>query len=171
MGGKYTIKRTKYVWVLAYVVLLIFFGEEDYIYTSGMNPFTSSYGFWAQIGIDIYRYMIGFAGSGQCLIVLKAIFNRLEKGYLCNIFCLLGRKSMQIYIMQKVLLEAGGGLLYKNFVIKLGYNPLTDNVILYDLVYTVAIAAVFAGVIYCLTKLIEQNKMAAFILFGVKKKN
>lgn len=48
---------------IIFSVLYFFYTEECYIYISGISLCTSRYGLVSQLAIDVYRYVIGLAGS------------------------------------------------------------------------------------------------------------
>ena len=58
-----------------YVILLHWFHKPEYIYISGINPFDSDYGIINQIGIDLFRWILGFVGIGFIVGVARRIYN------------------------------------------------------------------------------------------------
>ena len=57
-----------------YVILLHWFHKPEYIYTSGINPFDSAYGIINQIGIDLFRWILGFVGIVFIVGVAKGMY-------------------------------------------------------------------------------------------------
>ena len=84
-----------------WVILLIFYRRESYIYTSGINVFLSSLGILPQLAIDYYRWAIGFFGSLSCILLVKLFFqtgNILER-----VLAYLGDNSIIIYLVSSII--------------------------------------------------------------------
>ena len=128
-SGKQNI--VKYMSVALYPVLLHFFHYEDYIYTSGVNLFGAEYGFTRQLQIDIYRWILGYSGILFIVVVLQLLFQKARvKDALFRLFGNLGQITLQVYIIQRILLEeifgrickltvsygGGGGSDYRKYV-------------------------------------------------------
>lgn len=162
---KFTIKIGTYIFAATYIPLLSFFHKDMYIYTSGIIPWKSSFGFWTQIRIDIYRWILGF--SGICFVViltkyavkipiLQMIINGLKK---------IGLYTLQIYILQRFFLEKLGGRIYKTLFSDY-ISVITCNTVIYNYLATPLIAAVFISFIYVLTLLIQKSKKISKFLFA-----
>lgn len=81
--------------VLTYAVCLCFYNEQSFIYTSGISILGENG--VSQIGIDIFRWVIGLLGT---LLVLYLVFCMHDKvSPLENALVYLGQQSMGIYII------------------------------------------------------------------------
>ena len=115
MDEKFTLRKSLTLGVvLLWMVMLLFFDKASFIYTTGtaivkysQKVFVSS-----QLGIDVFRWAIGFAGSAAVLLLL-----RLVKPV--EIFAALGAKSLGIYILHvnvvSIVLPAQGGYIINFF--------------------------------------------------------
>ena len=163
-------EKLKYLSFIIFPCLLFFFQERDYIYTSGINPFSSEYGILTQIGIDVYRWGIGLAGSVFILSIIQIVYeNQKKKDRLSTrdfkIIASIGQFSLQIYMIQTFVLERISTEIFRMAVDKLGYNPLTFNVILFDLI-AFLIAFVFTITIWIISKGIKKIPRMHKVFFG-----
>ena len=125
--------------VLLWCSMLIFYDRSSYVYTTGTQIANWSGFRKGQLWIDLFRWMIGFAGCGAVLILLNLIKP-------VTIFSKLGVRSIGIYIMSgyvmKYLPEQGGYII--NFLE----------------------AVVISGVCYVLSEGISRVKVLNMLLFG-----
>lgn len=77
--------------------LLIFYRYDFYIYTSKISLLGKN-AIFIQLGIDIYRWTIGFAGSITTIILCRMICNRWQ-GKGIKLFAYFGKISIGIYIL------------------------------------------------------------------------
>lgn len=101
---------------LGFIFMMMYFNTSHYIYTSGIDPITSSHGFWSQIGINIFRWGVAALGSVAMLEILKNMYQGFEKGKIIYFFRYLGTISLEIYVIQKILVET----LLSEFMMRLG---------------------------------------------------
>lgn len=157
----------KYVGVTIpfYILMLCFFKKEYYIYISGIT--FSGGNLVEQLFIDVYRYVIGFLGSISVLVIFQKIYRNLKNSKFANYIELIGSQySLQIYILQCIVISWLWNRGYSKIVDILDHNYLTENVFLYDLVIT-PLMAVTGMVIFCLiANLLKKNKILYGILFG-----
>ncbi|OVE67761.1 hypothetical protein CCS79_12455 [Clostridium diolis] len=161
------IKKLKYLCLIFFPLMLMFFEKKDYIYTSGINPFSSPYGICNQIVIDIYRWTIGFVGSIFIICIAEIIINKFNINRIIAALCSLGIKSLQVYLLQAILLEDFISKFAIKMLIKIfGFNILAQNMILYDYIISFSIALIYSVVLYYFIIEIERNKKISKILFG-----
>lgn len=156
----------KYLPLVAFPIMLFFFGKEHYIYTSGI---IGSGGLSYHLRIDVFRWFIGLMGSVFALVVLeKIVLLTTRKGnrpMLLQGVVLLGRKSMQVYVLSCIFLTCYLPLVYRWIVDKLGTNVLTHNMGLYTFLYTVILAIAYCVGMVALAKLLEKTRVSK-LLFG-----
>ena len=87
-----------------FAVLLIGVKEQYFVYVSGINPFTSDYGFIQQVWFDLYRLLIGVAGSLSIILFVKRTYQCWAKS-IAHYLSTLGNNTLQIYVMQSFFLE------------------------------------------------------------------
>lgn len=85
---------------LTFVALLCFFNKDSFIYTSGYTLLGRD---WAtQLYIDLYRFVVGFVGSGFAIVSLYNIYkvSTVRKWIRSNkIILTIGQNSLGIYIV------------------------------------------------------------------------
>ena len=156
----------KYLPLVVFPIMLFFFSKEHYIYTSGI---IGSGGLLHHLRIDAFRWLIGFMGSVSALVVLeKIVLLTTHKGncpVLLQGVVLLGRKSMQIYVLSCIFLSCYLPLVYRWIVDKLGKNVLAHNMGLYTFLYTVLLTIVYCVGLVALAKLLKKARVSK-LLFG-----
>lgn len=88
-----------FLFTILFVILLTQYNYDSFIYNSGTCILNN---FWKQLGIDLYRYSVGFCGSiFVILLVLKLIKKIPIK--IRNIITMIGKNSLIIYIVTDYL--------------------------------------------------------------------
>lgn len=64
----------KYGCIALYILMICFFEEKHYIYTSGIGLVNSEHGIVGQLWIDMFRYLIGLVGCVTVIVLLKAVY-------------------------------------------------------------------------------------------------
>lgn len=142
--------------LLIFVALYLHFTKEDYIYTSGTCALQNINGIFSidthQIGIDIFRYAIGLAGSVCMLIILKPL-TAIMHNHVKVLLSELGKKSIGIYIISVVFI---------NYRI-LRRLPIRDSLCYSGgVIETVAVLAVT----YLVTLLLEKKQRTRKLFLG-----
>lgn len=156
----------KYVLLPLYPLLIPYFHYKDYIYTSGINLLGSDYGFKVQLLIDVYRWVLGYAGIFFMIVILQFLFRILYvKHMLSRMFGNLGQATLQIYIIQRVLIEEIFGELCK-MILPYGGGVITKNPYLYNFVLTPVVGFVHLLIICKIIKRIKKYDKLNRYLFG-----
>lgn len=158
------VKRGTYILATMYIPLLSFFHRDMYIYISGIIPWQSSFGFWTQIRIDAYRWILGFTGIGFVVVFMKYA---VEIPFLHIVVCGLkeiGSYTLQIYILQRWLIDQWGGKIYKELFSN--YISITQNTVIYNYLVTPLIALISLFLIYVLILVIRKHEKINQILFA-----
>lgn len=168
-GGCHLIETIiKIVSVIIFVVMLFFFQEKHYIYTTGL--YSKEYSFLEHAGIDVFRWIIGLVGCICVISVIQLLFNfitlKSEKALpISTGLSKVGGKSLQMYALSVSLLSSWLNIIYAEVIKFAGYNILAHNMILYNFVYTPILSILYLLVIYLLIRLIEKSKLSK-VLFG-----
>lgn len=85
------------IYIIAYVILIALYNYDSYIYTSGM--FILRGNAIRQLGIDIFRFVIGFDGSLIVISAIRAVSGRVNSRTIQSI----GMNTMGIYIISEFL--------------------------------------------------------------------
>lgn len=157
--------KIRYLSLILFPFLLSFFTQRDYIYTSGINPFKSEYGIEVQIAIDIYRWVIGIVGSIFVITIIYFLYSIIQGRY-WKLLGEIGRYTLQIYVIQRTLLETIMYFGYLKIVSILGKNYLIHNLFLYNFFWTPLISILVLVIIMLIAKKIGKKPKLSKVLFG-----
>lgn len=116
--------------------------------------------------IDLYRYVIGVLGSITfCFLLGKIYYLKRIASPVREYITRLGTVSLQIYLMQRSLIEEGGAFVFSRFVDYIGVNIFVANLTIYNLLLT-PMAAGAAAIILERTVRVCQKIGLAKYLFG-----
>ncbi|MHC8970650.1 acyltransferase family protein [Priestia aryabhattai] len=157
--------KYKQLFVISYIVMLIFFNEKHFIYTTGIDIFSSKMGLVEQLLIDTFRWGIGALGCVSIALILKHIYNNFISNSIICFFINIGMKSLQIYLLQSILLEGIFSKMISKVTFILGFNPLLPKTFYYE-IFTLILAFVYCAIILKLVYILDRNKKISRILFG-----
>lgn len=158
-------KRFGWVAVPVFIGMFIFYNRNCFIYTTGLSLLHSSMGIGCQLCIDVYRYLIGFAGSITVFMLVRTVADRLPIG-LKKVVGMLGRFSLEIYILQAFTVGKIMPKVWKKVVEVIGANPLIKIMPVYELVITPVVAAVVIAILIFIIRAIGNNEKLRKIAFG-----
>jgi fucose 4-O-acetylase-like acetyltransferase len=154
---------------LLFLVLLVFYRKEDYIYITPMSLYNLADGHFAfvhplaqRIGIIAYRYAIGAAGSIVVFLLLQRLY-RLAPHTPGKVGMVrtMGRYTLGIYVIH-IFIE--GHLLSRVDLLGVG-GPF-----LFDFVLTPLVSAGLILLCIALIKVLEKNKVSAWLFLGKRMK-
>lgn len=90
--------KTLIINTIIFILLLIPFSTNDYIYVSGINIM----GNYKQLFIDLYRYLLGLLGSIELLLLIKLLLPKI-KDNLKDKLLYLGKNTLGIYIISSII--------------------------------------------------------------------
>lgn len=152
-------------------VLLLFYQKKHYIYVSGLLGKIEEYGLMGQISIDIYRYIIGLVGCVAIIAIVRWMFDELQgKGVKTGFIQMLGQHTLEIYIMQRVILERCIAGLYQAAAAHIGKNVLAANRLAYDLFFTLFGAVLLGIFLLKISDAVSKYPRINRILFGKSSK-
>lgn len=106
------------------------------------------------------------AGSLFIIILVKWCYERYTRCKIWGFFCIVGNNTLQIYVLQRLLLETVFAVAYTKMVSEIGYNILDYNIVLYNMIWTLLIAICFLELILFMVKKIKKIWIVSTILFG-----
>ena len=132
------------IWIyeVLFILLLFFYNEDTFIYTSGISLWNSDISVHKHILIDLYRYIIGFIGSDvvvYCVCKMIGKFRMLD-----NVISRLGCYTMQIYIIQCFFFKELGMIL-KKIAEKIPHIVLLKSIIYRDVVLSLILCLIVLG--------------------------
>ncbi len=90
--------------VIVFPLMLHFYDRNSFIYTTGM--FSQEHGVLKSLGIDCFRWGIGLFGSAFALCVLGLLSSFCKcRPKVFRLFELLGIYSLQVYVIQTIVVE------------------------------------------------------------------
>jgi len=149
------IYKLRYLINLIFIVMLFHFEKKHYIYISGINIFKSYYGIQNQIYINIYRYIIDFCGCFAIINISKYVYNKFKDTKFISLIINIGKNTLQIYVLQRFIVEIIGVKVYRKLVGFLNVNYLTFDVVIFDWIICPLIAIILC---YCINIIIEKTK-------------
>lgn len=164
---KSAIERLKYLSLIIFPILVMFFDKKHYIYTSGL--FGSDYLFYEYLLIDGYRWFIGLAGSIFIITTFQLLMSCKLFKSIGNRIAMIDQKSLKIYVLSTVFLSSYLPIilpvLRRNSFVSNVYTFVFSNRILYDIIFMFILALIYTVVLFWITKLLEKTKLSKFI-FG-----
>ena len=174
--GKAISQILKYGSLLVYVFVMLFYfsipaignSEWRYMLKMGISFLKGNMGLtevMMQIGRVVLYYVLGITGSVTVIVLIDFIVHTVKKKMVLHFTANLGRFSLQIYILQRVLLELIMGRCYVMFVNMTGRNPIADNEGIFTWVYSFLISVICTYLFYFLARHVFDGKIGRF-LFG-----
>lgn len=117
------------------------------------------------ITIALLRLILGFLGSYLTLIAVYFILPYVRNLWIFREACQAGRYTLDIYLIQILLVEMIWGPWYRNLVDKMGINYILQNGVLFEIALTLLIAMAFLHVIIWISKLLNRSSICSKILF------
>lgn len=134
--------------LVMFPVLLMYYSKEHFIYVSGIARVCEDLGFGRQIIIDIFRWGIGLVGSISAITIVKLVLKNLSsESRLKKIFCELGKYTLEIYVMQRILVEYMGAKVMWKIVNEMNISILSNQIV-YDYIFTFVFTILFVFILY-----------------------
>lgn len=156
----------KYASLPIYPIMLLFFEKKHYV---GMSLDSIP----EAIGVSIFRWAIGLAGSVFVLTIVELIFFFLYKGgkegsakaeKLLSLLGKVGENSLQIYVISVIFLSSYLPLVYSKAMAFIGHgNFLATNIWMYNLVWMLLLAIAYTAVLYFIVKALYKIRIGKLI--------
>ncbi len=159
--------KLKYVSLILFPVMLHFYESRHFIYITPM--YSEEYGLFGSLEIDLFRFLIGLAGSAFVLtavdLLLRGAASKDRVPKLLSAVARLGQNSLQIYCLSAPLLSGYLSVLYQKLVEPFGYNVFARNMAAYNYVFTPLLGIAYAAGLYGVVVLLKKLRIHALI-FG-----
>lgn len=155
----------RHLWMAApaWAVLMFYYDENSYIYTTGISLLRSQLTVWQQLCIDLYRYAVGLVGCLAVIWLALLIVGRWRT--LDERVAVIGRYSMQLYILQGYCYNVFSKI-WPQIYTRLGIKWNSSNHLVLDLVVAPLLSVALAAFIVVISKGIERYPRANRLLFG-----
>ena len=141
--------------LIVYVVMLLFFHKDNYIYTTGLSILSSEKGFVGQLWIDVYRAIVAIIGCAMMLEGSTLIMKKTK--WIENI----SSKTMIIYIVTASIFTYVPQLMSRAGVkAVLGSIPA----VLLDIVVLIPVSIILVFVALLAERIIKKMKLEKVLL-------
>lgn len=161
-------RKINLLYILGWLILIPFYRKEDFIYTSGLFP-ASFQGaeIIRALSIDLYRWTIGFFGSMAVISIVQEISAQNTGSPIKSFLARIGRHTVEIYVMQRLVLEIMLAKGFEKGVFLLGKNHLAGNRLVYYTA-TLLFSLALTSLLVYIAKFVEKNRLLSQVLFGKK---
>ena len=111
------------------------------------------------------KFILGFLGSYLTLIGIYFLLPYIQRLSVFREASQAGRYTLDIYLIQILLVERICGPWYRQMVDKIGFNYILQNGVLFEIAATFLIALIFLHVIIWISKLLNRSSICSKILF------
>ena len=148
--NKSIINKTLIINTYLFIMLLIPFSKDIYIYTTGINIINN----YSQLFNDLYRYLIGFVGSIEILLIIYKLTPFIKENIKDKLLYL-GKNTLGIYIISSII---------HPYILPMFTNNLSNINYLFICIETIIILVISITAI----ELIKINKYTSKYLLGEK---
>lgn len=172
--AKYRESIPGYIYALRYVaiplfpLMLYFYENKHYIYTTGL--FSPSFTDMQMLVIDLYRWGIGLVGSVFVLVILHGLHRfvsaKLLRTVLLDSLTVMGQNSLAIYALSVPLLSCYLPIVFPK-VLALFHcdDVLVHNLYVYTFGVALLVAVLYSFGLYWLVQLLKKIRVYP-VLFG-----
>ena len=159
--------KYKYMIIALYIGLYLLFCSIPYEPVSfNINIF--KFGddkVWDVFIVDVLRVFMGICGGGSVLLVLWEVYKKYHLRKFPKWFSNVGKYTLQIYLLQIVILEQLLTQLYYFFAHRYEYNPLICNGVFFEVVATSFVAICVLVFIVYVVRIINKSPFVKTLLF------
>lgn len=157
----------KYIAIVIFPILLLFYEKRHYIYTTGL--FGRDYSILQYLEIDLFRWIVGLIGSIFVMVLMELLYKLKPRffAFVRETICRIGEKSLQIYVLSCIVLSSYLSAIYPKVIDLFPKLDLffANNIWVYSLCFTFVMAVLYSYGISLIIKLLERIKLSKF-LFG-----
>jgi fucose 4-O-acetylase-like acetyltransferase len=157
---KYKIKNINILECLSIIIfpiMLQFYNEKHFIYTTGVDLINSEYGVMGQINIDIFRWIIGFFGCFVIILFSKMMSYQFGNARLIKFIEKIGCYTLEIYLIHRIVVIYLGNKIMWKLVNDLGITYL-GNENIYSLIFAPIFTVLFIAMIYFMITVVKYRR-------------
>lgn len=143
--------------IVLFPLLLQNFCDRHFIYTSGVSLLSSDYGAVGQLLIDLFRWLIGFAGCFAMILFTRKVDEEFPDHKLCNLICDIGKYTLEIYILERIVVEYLGAKVMWKIVNGMGITVLGNETV-YSYLFTPICSIAFTLLLYYIVKVVKNRR-------------
>jgi hypothetical protein len=133
--------------IILFPLMLQFYSEKHFIYTSGVDLINSEYGVIEQLKIDIFRWLIGFVGCFVIIFFSKILSGEFGTVRIVKLIEIIGGYTLEIYVIHRIIVIYLGTKIMWKLVNESGIKYL-GNENFYSFVFTPICTIAFTTLIY-----------------------
>jgi len=158
------LKYLKYCFLIIFPLLFITWKRDFLVYVTGMVP-TRLDMLPHQLYCDFFRLIFGLSGTIFIICIVDIILKILnKKSKIIQFLSIIGQKSLQIYIIQRIVIEFLFNLMCKQlYRFNIFFYIYSNNYILYTFITLSSIICVYSS--FKIMKLIDRLNISKY-LFG-----
>ena len=161
------LKKVKYVFLILFPILASFYRTEHLIYLSPVFPAGADAA--AVLSLNLYRFSVGMAGIGFCLVLCESIFRLCLKRpsfpKVLEGLALLGENSLSVYCLSLPLLSGILAHIVRKCMEPFGSNILAKNMLLYEFFVTPLAALGYSCGLLFVVYILKKTKLH-ILIFG-----
>lgn len=156
----------RYISTSIVVYLVCFYLFENMPYEPSLFTFNyPKHTFMGVLVIDVLKILLGFSGSYIFLAGIYKMLPTIKGAWLYRRAVEQGRYTLDIYLLNIIVLEMIMGGWYQNYVRLTGSNPLYSHGLLVEIILTFIIAFVTMEIIIFMSKMINRSDLLRKVLF------
>ena len=158
------LEKFSFVPLIVYPILCAFLRKEHCIDEGGLDGGSTVL---ESLGIDMYRWIAGLFACLFVIVAVRWLYGKFNKGVgekIFDFFIILGKRSLQIYCLQVIVLEKWFAEIYKKIVEMTGKNFLSAKGF-YPYVFPTLLALLLAAVLLKLIEWMDKKGISKY-LFG-----
>lgn len=115
--------------------------------------------------IDFLKLLLGFCGSSLVLLFIYKTSNFIYKTSVWKHMSQWGRRTLDIYLLNIIVIEMIGGPLYRIIVLKYNFNIFHEYGLLFEFVSTFLCTCFMMLIIMIIDQLICSSRLLTKVLF------
>lgn len=149
----------KYAAMLIFPLMVCFYETKHYIYITPVHIVGAPWN--ANLGLNLFRYAIGFAGSIGLMGIVDLVFRvTADKGRIPHIMqgiCWLGKNSLAVYCLSVPLLSGYLPAVYTKLMSYVGFNLFAKSMTVYNYLFTPLLTAAFSAGIWLVIRWMQKT--------------
>ena len=142
--------------IILFPLMLQNFCDRHFIYSSGVRLFSSSYEAAEQLLIDLFRWGIGFVGCFAVILFTRKIDETYPDNKICSLICDIGKYTLEIYILERIVVEYLGAKVMWKIVNGMGITFLRNETV-YSYLFTPICSIAFTLLLYYIVKVTKNR--------------
>lgn len=119
--------------------------------------------------VAFLKFFLGILGSYVALVLVHQLMPWLQGTWIFKRARLMGRYTLDIYLIQTILVEHILGPCYRNWITVSGTNYLHSMGIIFEAILTFFLSCLLLEVVVCISQMLNKSSFLSIILFFRKR--